>query len=81
MDNIIVIIASALATTLVIVLIILAILKSGKKKKYKKIIEDLDYQKNRLDTSPVGPELAKVESIASNEKLEVLYKNWKERID
>ena len=81
MDNIIVIIASALATTLVIVLIILAILKSGKKKKYKKIIEDLDYQKNRLDTSPVGPELAKVESIASNEKLEVLYKNWKERLN
>ena len=81
MDNIIVIIAAALGTTLVFVLIVLGVLKGRKKKKYKKLIEELDYQKNRLDTSPVGPELAKVESYASNEKLEVLYKNWKERLN
>lgn len=81
MDNIVVIIAAALGTTLVVVLIILGVLKSRKKSKYKKIIEDLDYQKNRLDTSPVGPELAKVESFVGNEKLEVLYKNWKERLN
>ena len=81
MDNIIVIIAAALGTTLFVVLIVLGVLKSRKKKKYKKIIEDLDYQKNRLDTSPVGPELAKVESYVGNEKLEVLYNNWKERLN
>lgn len=81
MDNIIVVIAAALGTTLFVVLIVLGVLKSRKKKKYKKIIEDLDYQKNRLDTSPVGPELAKVESYVGNEKLEVLYKNWKERLN
>lgn len=81
MDNIILIIAAAVITTLVIVLIVLGILKRKKKKKYKKLIEDLDYQKNRLDTSPVGPELAKVESYVNNEKLEVLYKNWKERLN
>ena len=81
MDNLIVIIAAALGTTLFVVLIVLGVLKSRKKKKYKKIIEDLDYQKNRLDTSPVGPELAKVESYVGNEKLEVLYNNWKERLN
>ena len=81
MDNIIVIIAAALGTTLVFVLIVLGVLKGRKKKKYKKIIESLDYQKNRLDTSPVGPELAKVEGYVNNEKLEVLYKNWKERLN
>ena len=80
MDNIAIMIAAAIGTTLVIVLIILGVLKSRKKKKYKKLIEDLDYQKNRLDTSPVGPELAKVESYVGNEKLEVLYNNWKERL-
>ena len=26
------------------------------------MIADLDYQKNQLDSSPVGPELAKVEN-------------------
>lgn len=81
MDNIAIIIAASVGTTLLIVLIVLGVLKRRKKKKYKKLIEDLDYQKNRLDTSPVGPELAKVESYASNEKLKVLYQNWKERLN
>ena len=81
MDNIFVIIAAAIGTTLFVVLIIVGVLKSRKKKKYKKLIDNLDYQKNQLDTSPVGPELAKIESFASNEKLEVLYKNWKERLN
>lgn len=77
----IVIIGASVGTTLIIVLIILGILKKRKKQKYKKIIESLDYKKNRLDTSPVGPELAKIESYVGNEKLEVLYKNWKERLN
>ena len=81
MDNTLIIIASALITTLVIVIIVLAVLRNRKKKKYKKLIEDLDYQKNRLDTSPVGPELAKIENYTKNEKLDVLYKNWKERLN
>ena len=81
MDNMIVIIGASVGTTLIIVLIILGILKKHKKQKYKKIIESLDYKKNRLDTSPVGPELAKIESYVGNEKLEVLYKNWKERLN
>ncbi len=81
MDNILIMICASFGITLIIVLIILGVLKSRKKKKYKKILEDLDYQKNRLDTSPVGPELAKIESYTNNEKLEVLYKNWKERLN
>lgn len=79
--NNIVMIAAAFGTSFVIMIIAAMIIKSKKRKKYKKIIEDLDYQKNRLDTSPVGPELAKVENYLNNEKLELLYKNWKERLD
>ncbi len=79
--NNIVMIAAAFGTSFVIMIIAAMIIKNKKRKKYKKIIEDLDYQKNRLDTSPVGPELAKVENYLNNEKLELLYKNWKERLD
>ena len=81
MDNIVVIIGASVGTTLLVVLIVLGILKSRKKQKYKKLIENLDYKKNQLDTSPVGPELAKVESYIGNDKLEVLYNNWKERLN
>ena len=49
-NNIVVIIGAAIGTTLVVILIVLGILKSRKNKKYKKLIENLDYQKNRLDT-------------------------------
>ena len=54
---------------------------SRKNKKYKKIIDDLEYQKNQIDTSPVGPELAKIEAYLNNQKLEVLYDDWKERLN
>ncbi len=80
MDNIVVI-AASFTTAFVLFLFSLFIMKKRKKKKYKKIIENLDYQKNRLDTSPVGPELAKVEEYLGNEKLEILYNNWKERLN
>ena len=56
-------------------------MKRNKKARYKKMIDNLDYQKNQLDTSPVGPELAKVESYINNDKLELMYKNWKKRLD
>lgn len=69
------------ALTLLIMVATLLILKHRKKNKYKKLIANLDYQKNRLDTSPVAPELAKVGSYVNNEKLEILYNNWKERLD
>ena len=67
--------------TLLIILFMIHIMRKNKKTRYKKMIENLDYQKNQLDTSPVGPELAKVESYINNDKLEVMYKNWKERLD
>lgn len=81
MNNKLYIIIGVCASALLIVLIMIHIMKNTKKTRYKKMIDDLDYQKNQLDTSPVGPELAKVESYINNDKLEVMYKNWKERLD
>lgn len=81
MDNTKILIAAIVGTTIVTIFIILHVLKRKKKKKYKKMIEDLDYQKNELDTSPVGPELVKMRQYINNDKLEVMYKNWKDRLD
>lgn len=66
---------------LLLILIMIHMLRKKKKNQYKQMIDDLDYQKNELDTSPVGPELAKAESYINNEKLELIYNNWKERLD
>ena len=73
-------IASCIAL-IILICIILAMQKSNKKNKYKKMLEDLEYEKNQIASSPVGPELAKVESYLKNEKLEVMYNDWQERLE
>lgn len=81
MSDLRIIIAIAIGVTIVMIIVVLHIMRRKKKTKYKKIIKDLDYQKNQLDTSPVGPELNKMHEYVSNEKLEVMYNNWKERLE
>lgn len=81
MNNKLYIIIGVCVASILIVLIMIHIMRKNKKARYKKMIDNLDYQKNQLETSPVGPELAKVESYINNDKLEVMYKNWKERLD
>lgn len=81
MDRKLIMIIAAAVISIIFLLVVLFIMKSKKKKRYKKMIEDLDYQKNEIDTSQVAPELAKVRDYINNEKLEVMYDGWKERLD
>ncbi|MBR2841008.1 MAG: septation ring formation regulator EzrA [Bacilli bacterium] len=81
MDKKLVMIIAVAVISIIFLLVILIVMKSKKKKRYKKMIEDLDYQKNEIDTSQVAPELAKVRDYINNEKLEVMYDGWKERLD
>ena len=41
--------------TIFILLIVLLSMKSRKKKKFKKLLADLEYQKNEINSVPVGP--------------------------
>ena len=81
MENIIIIVGIIAAAAIISIILVLHLMRKSKRNKYKKIIDNLDYQKNELDTSPVGPELAKIQNYVNNEKLEVMYNNWKERLD
>lgn len=80
MDSIIVIIAIMFIAAAAAIIIVLNLMQNAKNKQLKKLIDKLDYEKNQIDTSPVGPELTKVEGYANNEKLEIMYQNWKERL-
>lgn len=81
MDKMIIVGIAACIIVIILIFIILKISKSKKRNKYKKILEDLEYEKNQIASSPVGPELAKVESYLKNEKLEVMYNDWQERLE
>lgn len=80
MNNNIIIMAIIAGATLIFILLVLLIRRNAKKSKLRKMLDDLDYQKNQIDTSPVGPELSKIENYNSNEKMRVLYEGWKDRL-
>lgn len=64
------------AILVVLILIILLLIKKSKLRKYKKELEELDREKNEIESAPVVTELAKIETIVKNEKLEEKYKKW-----
>ena len=80
MDNKILIMAIISGAIIIFILIVLLIRSNTKKKKLRKMLDELDYQKNQIDTSPVGPELSKIENYNNNEKMRVLYEGWKDRL-
>ena len=64
------------AVLVVLILIILLLIKKRKLNRYKKELEELDREKNEIESAPVVTELAKIETIIKNEKLEEKYKKW-----
>ena len=67
---------------ILVCLIIAAIcfVRSRKNKRIKDALARLEIEKNKIDSSPIIPELAKVEAFLSNEKLEKSYNEWKDRL-
>ncbi len=45
------------------------------------LIEQLDREKNIIETAPIPSELSKLETIIKNDKIEEKYNNWMERFD
>lgn len=67
--------------TAIIIIVVLNIMQNFNNKKLKKEIEELEIEKNKIDSTPITPELSKIESYLKNDKLEVMYSGWKTRLD
>lgn len=63
-------------TMFIILIVILIILANNKKKKFKKTIEDLDYEKNKLIGVPILSELSKVRELVKTEDLKQKLSDW-----
>jgi septation ring formation regulator len=63
---------------IIIIFVTLKLMKSKKIKELNKCLEELDIQKNEIESAPVISELAKLETIVKNEKMEKKYKTWYE---
>ena len=80
MDGITLIIITLFIITVVLIISILNIIQSHKNKKIRKILQKLEVEKNVIDSTPITPELSKIESFLKNEKLEIMYNDWKGRL-
>lgn len=75
MDILLVILAYAIIG-IVILLIAFTLIRRKRLKDYRKELELLDKKKNEIESAPVVSELAKLETIVKNDKIEEKYKKW-----
>ena len=80
-DNIILIILTTTIIAIALVVGVLFVIQYHKNKKFKHMIENLEIEKNKLDSSPITPELNKIESFLNNEALSEKYDEWRERLE
>lgn len=65
----------------ILIIITLNVMRSVNNKKFQKRLEQLEIEKNKIDSAPITPELSKIESYMKNDKLEVMYSGWKTRLE
>ena len=81
MNGVILVITTYTLIAIALCVIVLVLIKKNKNKKFRLTIEQLDKEKNIIESTPVLLELAKVETIIKNDKMEEKYKQWQERFE
>lgn len=81
MDELTLVIITLFIIMVALIVTVLNVIQNHKNKRYKKKIEKLEYEKNIIESSPINPELSKIEAFLKNEKLETMYNDWNERLE
>ena len=81
MDGLVPIIVTVFIISSITVGVVLSTIQNQKNKKIKKTLDKLEVEKNVVDSVPIMSELSKLESYLSNDKINVMYKEWKDRLD
>ena len=63
-------------TMFIIIIIVLLVIQNKRKNKFKKTIEELDYEKNRLIGVPILSELSKVKELVKTDDLKQKLSDW-----
>ena len=79
MQGRILIVSSIVIGCIIFLAIILYVVANMKRKYYKKILKDLEVQRNLVASTPISLELSKVEPIIKNDKMEEKYNKWQEK--
>lgn len=76
-----IILTSVIVAFVIVVLSIILIYRKKRMGKIKKKIEELDREKNIIESTPIHVELSKLETIIKNDKIEEKYNEWKDRFE
>ena len=76
MDNIIFLAVSTCVVSLILIVITFSIIKKNQTKKYKKEIEFLDVEKNKLIGVPILSEISKVKDLVKTDNLKDKLNDW-----
>ena len=67
MNTIVLIIVSLVILAFLLIVGVLYLIQSKRDKDIKKQLENLEIEKNKIDSAPIVPELSKIESYLNNE--------------
>ena len=81
MESIILVIVTYVLIAIVLIVTTLFIIKKRREKNIRITIENLDREKNIIESTPILLELSKVETIIKNDKMEEKYKMWQDRFE
>lgn len=81
MNGVILMIVTYALIAIVLSIVVLVVIKKKHDNSLKKAIENLDKEKNVIESTPVLLELSKVETIIKNDKMEEKYKQWQDRFE
>ena len=81
MNGVILIIVTYALMAVILSIVVLVLIKKQRNKKIRNTIENLDKEKNIIESTPILLELAKVETIIKNDKMEEKYKQWQEMFE
>ena len=76
MDNKLILPMIIFLTMFISIIVVLVILQNKRREKYKKTIEELDYEKNKLIGVPILSELSKVRELVKTENLKRKLSEW-----
>ena len=81
MEDITLICVTIMLIAMFSIVIVLYALRTAKNKKYKRRIRELDIEKNKIESTPIKPELSKIEAYLKNDKLNLMYNEWNARFE
>ncbi len=77
--NIIFTIIVICVAAIISILIVLNLIQYVKNKQYKKILDNIEIEKNVIDSAPIMSEISKIRSFLKNDKLDPSLEMWEER--